>query len=215
MSKCGGYELDKTVGWGRRAAFFSTRNGNAGNSPVVIRRARHAERSFSQQFLRAAAEQQTAVAAGCRRLAPILDFELDELGFAYYATTRYDTSLGDIIEAGGTVDSPFLREIVGGILAALTELHEKSRRSHGNLTAGNVLFDPNGRVFLTDLALCAKELTVAEDLFALGRHIYQLVRRTTRIGTLNPPIEYSPEWTEFLGDDAEGWLGFTNHLLTC
>src|SRR5205823_5335066 len=96
-----------------RATFFSARaSGRAGNSLVVIRRARLAERSFSQNFLRAAAEQQTAVAAGCRRLAPILDFELDETGFAYYATVRYDTSLGDIIDEGCTVDGPFLRDIV-------------------------------------------------------------------------------------------------------
>jgi hypothetical protein len=108
------------------------------NSLIVIRRARLADRFFSQQFLRAAAEQQTAVEAGCRRLAPILDFELDETGFAYYATVQYDTSLGDLIDSGGTVDSPFLREIVSGVLAALTELYEKSRRAHGNLTSFSI-----------------------------------------------------------------------------
>ncbi len=214
MATCGEYELERAIGWGRRSTFFSARASNdSGPSLIVIRRARSGDRTFSQDFLRAAAEQQTAVMAGCRRIAPILAFEHDDAGFAFYATTRYETSLAEFLEAECKVDSALLREIVSGLLTALAELHEKSRRAHGNLTPGNILLDPQGRIFLTDLAPAAKDATTADDLFALGKLIYQLVRRTARIGTLNPPLDYSPAWTESLGDDAEGWLAFTNHLL--
>jgi len=181
---------------------------------VVIRRARTVERTMRHAFLCAAAEQQAAVGAGCRRLAPILSFDCDETGFAYYATARYETSLAEFLEAGCKADSALLREIISGVLGALSELHEKSRRAHGNLTPGNILIDPQGRIFLTDLAPSAKDATTADDMFALGTLVYQLVRRTVRIGMLNPPLDYSPEWTDSLGDAAEGWREFTNRLLT-
>ena len=214
METCGEYELDKAIGWGRRSTFFAARAINdRGPALIVIRRARTAERTHRHAFLRAAAEQQTAVIAGCRRLAPILAFDCDKTGFAFYATARYETSLAEFLEAGCKVDSALLREIVTGVLSALAELQEKSRRAHGNLTPGNILLDPQGRIFLTDLAPSAKDATAADDLFALGTLIYQLVRRTTHVGTLNPPLDYSPAWTESVGDDAEGWLAYTNRLL--
>ncbi len=214
MATCGEYELERAIGWGRRSTFFSARaSGNGGSTLVVIRRARSVERSHRHAFLRAAAEQQTAVSAGCRKIAPILAFDCDEAGFAYYATTHFETSLAEFLEAGCKADGTLLREIVTNVLGGLAELQEKSRRAHGNLTPGNILLDPQGRIFLTDLAPSAKDATTADDLFALGTLIYQLVRRTTRIGTLNPPLDYSPAWTEAVGDDAEGWLAFTNRLL--
>ena len=215
MSKCGPYHLERTIGWGRKATFFSARiDGATGAAELVVRRARLAERTFSQHFLRAAAEQHAASAAGCKQLAPILHFESDDEGFAYYATTHYETSLGHLLEAGCTQDSSSLREIVSGILDALTELHGKAHRPHGNLSAGNVLFDGNGTVVLTDLAPTAKDSTPADDLIALGTIIYQFVRRQVRVGKLIPPLEYSPDWTTCFGDDAAGWLIFTNGLLT-
>ncbi|MEQ1851694.1 MAG: hypothetical protein ABMA01_08895, partial [Chthoniobacteraceae bacterium] len=215
MATCGNYELDRAIGWGRRATFFSARAGDGGGGDflLVIRRARSGERGFSQAFLRSAADQQAAVGAGCRRLAPILSFEVDHCGFAYYATTRFEASLAEFLDADCRVDGALLREIVAGVLGALSELHEKSRRAHGNITPGNILLDSQGRIFLTDLAPAGKDATVADDLVALGTLIYQLVRRTARVGVLTPPLEYSPEWTDALGDDAEAWREFTNRLL--
>lgn len=215
MSKCGPYHLERTIGWGRTATFFSARIDDAtGAAELVVRRARLAELKFSQNFLRAAAEQQAAIAAGCRQLAPILHFESDDDGFAYYATTHYATSLGLLLDEGCALDSPSLREIVSGILDALTELHGKAHRPHGNLSAGNVLFDKDQNVVLTDLAPTGKDATPADDLIGLGTIIYQFVRRQVRVGKLIPPLEYSPDWTECFGDDAVGWLIFTNGLLT-
>ena len=215
MSRCGPYHLERTIGWGRNATFFSARIvGATGPAELVVRRARLAELKFSQHFLRAAAEQQAAVAEGCRQLAPILHFESDDDGFAYYATTHYATSLGLLLEEGCTLDSPSLREIVLDILDALTELHGKAHRAHGNLAAGNVLFDKDRTVVLTDLAPTAKDATPADDLIALGTIIYQFVRRQVRVGKLIPPLEYSPDWTTCFDDDAVGWLIFTNGLLT-
>ena len=215
MARCGNYELDRAIGWGRRSTYFAARVDGAGGPPeFVIRRARTVDRRLSHAFMRAAAEQQAAVGAGCRRLAPIHAFDCDESGFAYYATIRYETSLAEFLEAGCKVDSDLLREIVTGVLGSLAELHEISRRAHGNLTPGNILLDSQELIHLTDLAPSAKDATTADDLFALGTLIYQLVRRTARIGTLNPPLDYSPEWTESLDDDAEGWREFTNRLLT-
>lgn len=215
MATCGEYELEKAIGWGRHSTFFSARIlGAKGPVQIVVRRARVVERAVSHAFLRAAAEQEAAVGAGCRRLAPILGYDCDETGFAYYATARYETSLAEILEAGCKVDGGQLREIVTGVLGALSELRQKSLRAHGNLTPGNILLDAGGRVFLTDLAPSAKDATTGDDLFALGTLIYQLIRRTARIGMLNPPLDYSPAWTDSLGDDAEGWRELTNRLLT-
>src|SRR5437870_5550035 len=98
MATCGEYELEQAIGWGRRATFFAARANGGEEAGVVIRRARSSERKFSQAFLRAAADQQAAALAGCRRLAPILAFEYDEAGFAYYATKRYETSLAEFLE---------------------------------------------------------------------------------------------------------------------
>ncbi len=215
MATCGDYELDGAIGWGRRATFFAARIAGAGGpATAVVRRARMVEWKFRDAFLRAAAEQQAAVGAGCRRIAPILAFDCDEAGFPFYATARYETSAAEMLEAGGMVDDALLREFVTGVLQVLAELQEKSRRAHGNLTPGNILLDAQGRVFLTDLAPTSRDATTADDLFALGTLIYQFVRRTARIGMLNPPLDYSPAWTESLGDDAEGWREFTNRLLT-
>ena len=122
MATCGEYELERAIGWGRRGTFFAARASGASESSIVIRRARSGERVFAQAFLRAAAEQQAAVVAGCRRLAPIFAFEFDGRGFAYYATTRYETSLAEFIEAGCKVDGALLREIAASILGALAEL---------------------------------------------------------------------------------------------
>ena len=113
METCGEYELERAIGWGRRSTFFSARAINdRGPALIVIRRARTVERNHRHAFLRAAAEQQTAVGAGCRRLAPILAFDCDESGFAFYATTRYETSLAEFLEAECKADSALLREIV-------------------------------------------------------------------------------------------------------
>lgn len=228
METCGEYELDKAIGWGRRSTFFAARAINdRGPALIVIRRARTAERTHRHEFLRAAAEQQAAVIAGCRRLAAILVFDCDRAGFAFYATTRYERSLAESLEWENKVDSALLRETVAEILTALAELQEKSRRAHGNLTPGNILLDPQGRIFLTDLAPSAKHATTADDLFALGTLIYELVQRKARpksktvasptdyspVDPLRPPLDYSPAWTESVGDDAEGWLAFTNRLL--
>ena len=213
MATCGEYELQRAVGWGRRGTFFLAQGGGK-DALVVIRRARSAERGFSQAFLRSAAEQQAAAEGGCSRIAPIRAFHVDASGFAWYATMRFEASLADFIDAGCKVDSDFLRDIASGVLAALTELNDKSRRAHGNITPGNVLLDSDGGIFLTDLAPSGKDATTADDLFALGTLIYQLVRRIAHVGALNPPVDYSPEWTDSLGDDAEKWREFTNRLLT-
>ena len=123
MARCGNYELDRAIGWGRRSTYFAARvNGANGPALHVIRRARTVERSMGHAFMRAAAEQQAAVEAGCRRLAPIFAFDCDESGFAYYATNRYETSLADFLEGGCQVDSPQLRDIVTGVLGLATGL---------------------------------------------------------------------------------------------
>ena len=214
METCGEYELERAIGWGRDATFFSARTSGArGPALIVVRRARSDKRKVGQDFLRAAAEQQAAVGAGCRRLAPILGFGFNESGFAYSATAFYDTSLADFLEAGCRVDGPLLREVVTGVLAALAELHDKSRRPHGNLRPGNILFDRNRRIVLTDLAPSAKDKTTADDLYDLGTLLYQLVHHTARTPELLPPLDYSPNWTDALGDDAVRWLEYTNRRL--
>jgi hypothetical protein len=214
MLKCGDYTLDRPVGWGRTATYYTAFGGEeAGDLRLVVRYSRSAERSHVQSFLKSAAEQQTAISSGCRRVAPVLDFGVAETGHAYRVNLGCEISLAELIQAGNTVDHETLRNIISGTLRALTELRDKFRRPHGNLSAGNILLDRNGEVLLTDLAPTAHDGRHSDDLRSLGAIIYQVVRQSLKIGFLAPPLERSPEWTNVLGEHADDWRELTNRLL--
>jgi len=212
MEPCGDYELQRAIGWGVNANFFAAQAaGHPGEPHLALRIARTADAAATQRALRSAAEQQAAVTAGCRQLAPILDTFVDARGRACIATLQYENSLGDFLEAGGGVDSELLRAWVGGLLGALGELAAKARRLHGNIKPGNILFDATGQPSLTDLA--PGGASIAGDLHAVGTLIYQLVRKARRVGFLVPPLDRSPEWTQALGEEADHWREYTNRLL--
>ncbi len=215
MEKCGDYTLRATIGWSDKATFYSgSADGTTDSPSLLIRCSRSTDRRHVQDCLRGAAEQQNAVASGCRRLAPILDFGVGDSGQAYRITLSYEASLADCIRAGNAIDNESLKVIVSGTLRALAELHDKCRRAHGNLTAGNILLDQSGEVVLTDIAPRASEVSYSDDLRALGVIIYQLVRRSLIVGFLAPPLERSAEWEDALHDSADGWRELTNRLLS-
>src|SRR5215207_151294 len=214
MLKGGDYTLERPVGWGRTATYYTAFAGEeAGDMRLVVRYSRSADRRHVQSFLKSAAEQQTAVSSGCRRVAPVLDFGVAETGHAYRVNLGSEISLAELIEAGNSVDHEYLRTIITGTLRGLTELRDKFKRPHGNLSAGNILLDRNGEVLLTDLSPSALEGRHSDDLRALGAVIYQVVRQSLKIGFLSPPLERSPEWTNVLGDHADDWRELTNRLL--
>ncbi len=215
MEKCGDYTLRATIGWSEKATFYSgSADGKTDSPSLLIRCSRSTERRHVQDCLRAAAEQQNAIASGCRRLAPILDFGVANSGQAYRITLGYEASLADCIRAGNAIDGESLKIIVSGALRALAELHDKCRRAHGNLSAGNILLDSAGEVVLTDVAPRASEVSYSDDLRALGVIIYQLVRRSLVVGFLAPPLERSAEWEDAIPDSADGWRELTNRLLS-
>ncbi len=215
MEKCGDYTLRATIGWSEKATFYSgSADGKTDSPSLLIRCSRSTERRHVQDCLRAAAEQQNAIASGCRRIAPILDFGVADSGQAYRITLGYEASLADCIRAGNAIDGESLKVIVSGALRALAELHDKCRRAHGNLSAGNILLDSAGEVVLTDIAPRASEVSYSDDLRALGVIIYQLVRRSLVVGFLAPPLERSAEWEDALHDSADGWRELTNRLLS-
>ncbi len=214
MLKCGDYTLDRQIGWGRTATYYSAFAGDeAGDHRLVIRYSRYTDRSHVCAFLQSAAEQQTATASGCRRVAPVLDFGVAENGHAYTVNLNYEVSLAECIQAGSAIDHDRLRFLVTGILKALEELRDRFKRPHGNLTAGNILLDQKGEVILTDLAPPSQDLRYFPDLQALGLIIYQLVRQSVRVGFISPPLERSPEWSKSLADHADDWREFTNRML--
>lgn len=215
MEKCGDYTPRATIGWSEKATFYSgSADGNSDSSRLLIRCSRFTDRKHVQDCLRGAAEQQNAIQSGCRRIAPILDFGIGGSGRAYRITLGYEASLADCIRAGNAFDDESLKVIVSGTLRSLAELHDKCRRAHGNLTAGNILLDEAGEVVLTDIAPRASEVSYSDDLRALGVIIYQLVRRSLIVGFLAPPLERSSEWEDSLHDSADGWREFTNRLLS-
>lgn len=182
---------------------------------LACKRWRFSDAEITAQALRATEAQVAAIQAGCRRFAPILAFGTDPRQCAYYVTTRFPMSVRQLIEARNDIGADFLERLCTDVIEGLAELWEKCGRLHGKLGIGNILLDSSDpqkfRVFLTDLAPEAGHLTVADDLFELGRVVCQLVARR-RIPALHPPIERTKDWDK-LKETADGWLNFCNLLL--
>lgn len=166
------------------------------------------------RFLRSANDQQAAVLAGCRGVAPV--FEVGQEGNdAFYASKLYPRSLDSLIQGRVSLDAAGLQRLTDHVLSALEELRDKHGRTHGNLKPTNIFLDGktvhNAPVVLSDLALREEALNQSADCYALGATLYQLLRGRA-VRNFDWPMEHGPDW-ERLGASAHAWRRFCNVLM--
>ncbi len=215
------YRLQRQIGWSDEAEVHAGPPDAAhGGVPVAVK-IRHGMGGPPRpdgnraRFLRAVNDQQAAVLAGCRQVAPI--FETGSEGDnAYYVTQHYQRSLDSLIQGRVVLAAPVLRRLTAGVLQALEELRDRHGRAHGNLKPTNIFLDgktvTSARVVLGDLALREEAGSQGVDAYALGAVLYQLVRGRS-IRNFDWPIEPGPDW-ERLGPQADPWREFCNVLMS-
>lgn len=213
------YRLQRQIGWNDAAEVHSGPADAAHGVPVVVK-IRHGTGGpprpdgNRERFLRASKDQQAAVDAGCRQVAPVFETGL-EGDNAFYAGPLYQRSLDSLIQGRVSLDHAALRRVTASVLQALEELRDRAGRAHGNLKPTNIFLDgktvPTATAVLGDLALRADAGSQAADCYALGTVIFQLVRGRT-IRHFDWPIEPGPDW-ERLGANADSWRGFCNVVM--
>jgi hypothetical protein len=214
------YRLQREIGWSDEAEVHSGPPDPATGVPIAVK-IRHGmggpprPNGNRERFLRAVADQQAAVAAGCRQIAPI--FESGHEGDnAYYVTRHYHRSPDLLIKGRVALEASAMHRLTEGVLRALEELRDRHGRSHGNLKPTNIFLDGKhvqaDLVFLSDLALREEAASEAADCYALGATLFQLVRGRM-IRNFDWPIQDSPEWSR-LGPAATRWREFCNLLMT-
>jgi hypothetical protein len=210
-----GYTTGDEIGWGDESTVYEG-HGPEGESgkPLAIKVRGYLHEKEGAALIEAARQQQNAVKAGCTLVAPILVAGLNQHS-CYSVTPRYARSLLTLIQGKVTVQPEGLESLSRHVLAALRQLREKAGRAHGNMKVSNILLTGTARlrdsdVFLSDLSGAAAS-DFAADLNALGRAIYELVRRR-EVHSFDWPLTNAAEWAG-LGPGAEPWRAFCNALL--
>ena len=169
--------------------------------PFVEIMGEEAAKRGTELFQEAAALQKRLAEAPGSLWAPIHEFGPAE-GGAYYVTDHYRRSAQQLVDLRVPLKHPALYRVVESVVNALLQLKRTERRSHGNLSASNVLMAGEGsiakaRVLLTDPAGSPGD--EADDLRALGELIHLLVcHRSSKAGIA------AGEWAK-LGRPGEGW----------
>lgn len=185
-------------------------------------------------------------------VAPIVDrptkaaevLEALNSGEVWYVTRRYDGSLGDVLDKLGGASAPaqkiwmICRAVARGAVACKqVDAPGGGRRSHGNLTTGNVLIkdlsitEGKSEIVISDPApvlLEGQALDVGKverefeerDLQALGRILYQLVAgkrlddRWDWSNAWNVPEGDANRWKQALGKGAGAWRALCQEFKT-
>lgn len=171
------------------------------------------ERSARVARFLARARLQEKVAAARKHWAPVHAVG-EEAHEAHYVTDLYPSTADQLIrKPKGALDGVGLFRIVRGVVAGLLELKEAEGRSHGRLTAGNVLLTSENpaaaSVALSDPAV-EKSGSEAGDCRAAGELIYALVMR--RAAEPGEVVQPSAAWRA-LGPRGGRWRELCNQLL--
>ena len=212
------YRLNRQVGWSDEAEVHAGPLDPTHGVAVAVK-IRHGAGGLvrpdgnRERFLRAANDQQAAVLAGCKGVAPI--FETGQEGNdAFFVTALYPRSLESLIQGRVSLDAGGLHRLADGVLRVLELLRDKHGRAHGNLKPTNVFLDgktvSSATVVLGDLAL-PDQASEAGDCYALGATLYQLLRGR-HVRNFDWPMVHGEEW-EKLGPAANAWRRFCNVLM--
>jgi hypothetical protein len=138
-------------------------------------------------------------------------------GGAYFSTTRCRLTIHRLIRAKVPLRAHELFAIADGVIKGLGDLKRLCGRSHGNLTARNILVEPASgltpmQVFLTDPSGRAEDCTESADLQSLGGILYELITRQTLKRFTSYSIPDSDAWAR-LGRKGEGWHALVSLFL--
>jgi hypothetical protein len=218
MQTCGSFQLGRKIDFSDGADVFSASSPKVA-AAAVVKVWRTFDEADARLVLEAVKAQAAAVAAGCRYILPIYESGLDSNELPCCASPECVLSVRRMIKAENEFSAGLMESVIAGVLVALDELAAKCGRPHGNLSSGNILLThekPSARgfkIYLSDLAPPESAGTYRDDLVALGRIIYQMVRRNERGSRyLNPPLKLTDDWL-YLGKEADRWLTVCNHLL--
>lgn len=157
-------------------------------------------------------------------VAPVIDSGRSFSG-PWFATFLYPRTLHKVISGRVAVDDNSFLHVIRGVTEGALAFRNVCGRSHGNLKLANVLISGAGRLSKAEVRvsdpLPGGEEEVARyelaDLRAIGRIIYQLVRRREiedDESSILLPLKISKEWTDIFGDKkAPIWLEICNRLL--
>jgi len=132
----------------------------------------------------------------------------------YVIMDKCSRSVEGLIEHRVQPDSSLLYAVASGIVTGLEELWQRQQRSHENLKPSNILESSVAgkcRYRLSDPAPQGKKDTSANDLFALGNILFQLVEHK-KFDAINGRIHGSANWDR-LGTKKKRWIEFCEYLL--
>ena len=169
----------------------------------------------SQLFLDRARVQKSVVAAGGKYWLPVRDMGSTKEG-AWVVMDYYPLSAQKLLESHAQLGPAELHHVIQSVVKGLVELQQARGRAHGNLKPSNIIIEPGdlseSSVYLTDPAQGTVH-NEADDLYALGDLIYQLVMRQPFTGGESWPVEDSSQWQR-LGRLAEKWRELCSDLLS-
>jgi TPR repeat protein len=163
------------------------------------------------KFLASAKLQYELSKAGATAWVKILRIA-DEEKHPSFSMEKCGPSAQDLLDNHAQLSAKDFYQLVQSVLQALIELKNKNNRSHGNIKLSDVLSVLPGQHPAFKLADPSSkgENHSANDLFALGQIIFQLVEQR-EYDPLNPLLPTKP-WYRF-GARRDRWIQFCNLLL--
>ena len=177
---------------------------------------------FNQTFTRSIDTQKRA-AQSSRNIAPVFEVGREMRG-GWYVTRLYPRSVQKILDGRVALSREWFHHIISSVTRGALDLKRICGRSHGEIQPSNILIGAAEKVREAEVVLSdplpgeAAESAryEAADLHAIGKIIFQLVRRREIEDASDHsilPLLPSVEWTSIFGKDTEGWLTLCNRLL--